>query len=193
MNWIENLLIIAGISLDIFASMECHGSLVAKIEKKQLLFLGLLVSLWQLAALYIGSFLSGLLVQKDGIAANEQLIGGVLAAAIFIGLGIRLVAKAIKNERIQEHRQDGIVIRKVCYMLATAGIYTVLAGVAFGFVESELVFDLIAIVCCSLLAVIAGIYTGYHFGFEQKRKAYAAGAALLFFAGADIIVRHIIF
>ena len=63
---------------------------------------------------------------------------------------------------------------------------------AFGFVESELVFDLIAIVCCSLLAVIAGIYTGYHFGFEQKRKAYAAGAALLFFAGADIIVRHII-
>ncbi len=29
MNALENLLIIAGISLDIFAAMECQGSLVA--------------------------------------------------------------------------------------------------------------------------------------------------------------------
>ena len=29
MNWIENLLIVAGLSLDIFAAMECQGSLVA--------------------------------------------------------------------------------------------------------------------------------------------------------------------
>ncbi len=28
MNWLENLLIVAGISLDIFAGMECQGSLV---------------------------------------------------------------------------------------------------------------------------------------------------------------------
>lgn len=34
MNALENLLIIAGISLDIFAAMECQGSLVAKIDKK---------------------------------------------------------------------------------------------------------------------------------------------------------------
>lgn len=34
MNWIENLLILVGISLDIFAGMECQGSLVAKIDKK---------------------------------------------------------------------------------------------------------------------------------------------------------------
>ena len=29
MNWIENVLIIAGVSLDIFAAMECQGALVA--------------------------------------------------------------------------------------------------------------------------------------------------------------------
>ena len=36
MNWIENVLIIAGVSLDIFAAMECQGALVAKVDKKQL-------------------------------------------------------------------------------------------------------------------------------------------------------------
>lgn len=34
MDWPENLLILLGISLDIFAGMECKGSLLAKIEKK---------------------------------------------------------------------------------------------------------------------------------------------------------------
>lgn len=30
MNWIENMLIVAGISLDVFATMECQGSLVKR-------------------------------------------------------------------------------------------------------------------------------------------------------------------
>mgnify|MGYP000019549153 CR=1 FL=1 len=36
MNWMENLLIIAGVSLDIFAAMECQGSLVAKNKSKKI-------------------------------------------------------------------------------------------------------------------------------------------------------------
>ena len=36
MDWPENLLILLGISLDIFAGMECKGSLLAKIENTPL-------------------------------------------------------------------------------------------------------------------------------------------------------------
>lgn len=36
MGWIEYLLIVAGSSLEIFVAMECQGSLVQKINKKQL-------------------------------------------------------------------------------------------------------------------------------------------------------------
>ena len=58
MNWIENLLILVGISLDIFAGMECQGSLVAKIDKKHLTLVCGLIAIWQLAALYIGNVLA---------------------------------------------------------------------------------------------------------------------------------------
>ena len=44
MDWPENLLILLGISLDIFAGMECKGSLLAKIEKKQLVLACAVVS-----------------------------------------------------------------------------------------------------------------------------------------------------
>ena len=102
MNALENLLIIAGISLDIFAAMECQGSLVAKIDKKQLVKLCALIAAWQMAALFVGSYLSGLLY-RNTITHNEKVTGFVIAAAIFFCLGVRLVAKAIKNERIVEH------------------------------------------------------------------------------------------
>ena len=49
MNVLENLLIIAGISLDIFAAMECQGALVAKVNKKQLVLICLLTVHWQLS------------------------------------------------------------------------------------------------------------------------------------------------
>lgn len=36
MDMIEEIIILLGISLDVFGAMECQGALVAKIEKKQL-------------------------------------------------------------------------------------------------------------------------------------------------------------
>lgn len=192
MNWIENLLIIAGISLELFAAMACHGAMVAKIEKKSLTRMSLLVSLWQFTALYIGNFLSYFLIREDGVAENEKFIGSVIATLIFLGMGIRLGEKAVRNESIYEHREDGIRMKKFFRTAAAASVYTLLAGIAFGFFRTNLWIMLACILVCSVAAVVAGTYTGYHFGFEQKRKAYGIGALFLFCAGLDVIVRHIL-
>ena len=37
MSWIENILIIAGISLDIFAAMEIEGAMLADVKRKSLM------------------------------------------------------------------------------------------------------------------------------------------------------------
>jgi len=36
MNWIETLIIVCGLSMDVFASVECQGAMLAKIRTKQL-------------------------------------------------------------------------------------------------------------------------------------------------------------
>ena len=74
MNWIENVLIIAGVSLDIFAAMECQGALVAKVDKKQLSVICALIAVWQLCALALGNYLSGLPPEpKSGASANSAI------------------------------------------------------------------------------------------------------------------------
>ena len=63
-------------------------------------------------------------------------------------------------------------------------------SVAFGFLETNLMVILIMIVCLTIAVVIMGTYTGYHFGFEHKRKAYVGGAILLWIAGFDVVFRY---
>lgn len=175
MNWIENVLIIAGVSLDIFAAMECQGALVAKVDKKQLSVICALIAVWQLCAL----------------AHDENFVGLVIAAVIFFGLGIRLIAKAIKNEWVNERREETLDVKKFLRMTAVTSIYTLLAGIAFGFLGTNVALMLIIIVCMTIAFVVLGVYTGYHLGFQHKTKAYVGGALLLWIAGIDVIVRHI--
>lgn len=191
MHWIENLLIIAGISMDIFAGMECEGSLIAKVDKKRLTIVCALVGLWQLAALYIGNVLARLLYLND-LATDERFVGTVLAAVIFFMIGLRLIVKAVKNEHVDEHLEKQIAIKHFIRLTAVTSIYTLLTGAAFGFLGTNLMAILIMIVCFAVAFVILGTYTGYHFGFEHKQKVYVIGAALLWIAGFDVVFRYII-
>ena len=192
MNWIENLLILAGISLDIFAAMECQGSLVAKIDKVHLSIICILIARGQMAALFIGNYISVLLYSYSGHIANDgKFMGFVLATAIFFGLGVRLIVKAIRNERVYEKREENLGFKRFLRMAAITSVYTLLTGVAFGFLQTNLLRILIMIVCCTIVVVVAGMYTGYRLGFVHKTKAYIGGAVLLWIAGVDVIVRYI--
>lgn len=191
MNWIEMLMVTMGLSLDIFAAVECQGALVAQVKKKHLVLICALLSLWQMAALYLGSFFAQLLCRYD-LRDDSLVTGRIIAAAILISLGGRLVVKAWKNDSIDERRAEDLGIRIFLRMGALASIYTLLTGVAFGFLNCDVLLMLLMIVIFTVVVVVLGMYTGYRFGFEQKTKAYIVGGILLIASGIDVIVRYVL-
>lgn len=191
MNGLENLMIIAGISLDLFAAMECQGSLVATVDKKHLCQICVFVAAWQMAAVYAGHLLAGLLYQNE-MAHDEKFVGIVMAVVIFFAAGIRFIVKAVKNERVQEHLESHIGFGKFVRMAAVGGIHMLMTGMAFGFLETDVSLILLMVAATTVAVVVTGMYTGYYFGFRHKIKAYIGGAVLLWIAGVDIIVGHII-
>lgn len=191
MNWVENLLIVAGISLDIFGAMECQGSLVNKVNKKLLSGICVLMAVCQLIALFLGHFLSDLFCKSHPMS-NERFLGEILAMVIFFGLGIRLIVKAIRNERVEEHLETNLGIHRFVRLATVSSLYTVLAGIAFGFVGTNLVAILIMIVVITIAFVIGGMYTGYHMGFTSKTVVYAVGAILLWIAGLDVLLQRVL-
>ena len=112
MGWIEYMLIVAGSSLDIFAAMECQGALVQKVNKRQLTAICAIIALFQIIAMCTGYFLSNYINRKYSVA-DEALLGEILSITILIGLGIRLIVKAIKNERIEEHCQPRFEMKRI--------------------------------------------------------------------------------
>ena len=191
MNWVENLLIVAGISLDIFGAMECQGSLVNKVNKKLLSGICVLMAVCQLIALFLGHFLSDLFCKSHPMS-DERFLGEILAMVIFFGLGIRLIVKAIRNERVEEHLETNLGIHRFVRLATVSSLYTVLAGIAFGFVGTNLVAILIMIVVITIAFVIGGMYTGYHMGFTYKTTVYTVGAILLWIAGIDVLLQRVL-
>lgn len=191
MNWIEEILIICGISLDIFGVMTCKGAVMARLEPKRMAGLCSLVALWQAGALALGAFLSDLLQTQRNIG-HGTFLGQVLAAVIFFGLALRLLRKAWKNEWVTERREDRLDWKQMVRKLAVTGLYTLLAGVAFGFMGFQMKVILLMMLCASIVVVLLGIYSGYRLGSLHKLQAYAAGAALLGLAGADVVLRMVL-
>lgn len=191
MNWIEILLITLGISLDLFAAVECQGALVAKVKKRHLGLITLLLSAWQMFSLSFGYLCAHLLCRYD-IRDNKILTGRILSVAILGCLGVRLLWKAWKNEQIDERREEDLGVKRFIKMAVTNCFYTVLAGTVLGFFGTGVALMLGIFVATTAICVVVGIYTGYHFGYEQKTKAYWLGGGLLLVAGIDVLIRYIL-
>lgn len=190
MNWLETILVTLGISLDIFAAMECKGAQLSKIEKKPLVILCVLFAVWQTAALYIGSAAGSFLRMREvsPSGGNTQII----AVAIFGVLGVLMIRKAWKNEPVIERRDDRYAWKSLIARLALISTWTLVLGVALGFLGTATVILLTAILAATVIVVIAGLHVGYHMGFEQKTKAYAIGGVLLLLGAVDTIFRFVV-
>lgn len=186
-GWFKELMMICGMSLDVFAVMTCQGCVVAKIDKKRLFLLCLLSSLWQALALAAGNYLFVFLNDRSG--GYETVLGRYFAAAILIVLGMRLLAKAWKNEPVVERREEFCKIRGCYRQLLTSGIFMLPAGTALGFLGFSLSTSLPMVVCVTMLGAAFGMYNGYRLGFGQKQKALAIGACLLLLSGLDAALR----
>ncbi len=190
MNLLEIILIVAGISLDIFAAMEIEGAMLAKINQKTLWTVSALVVIMQQIFFFFGYASSRQLIDYTNLITSPQKVGYWIAAIIFLVLGVRLGYKAYRRETIQESRRQISVVQYM-RIIAVASIYTIAAGVACGMIGINVLMVFVTIVVGSIISTVGGIYTGYHFGVSGKTVVYAIGAVLLWIAGIEIMLRHI--
>lgn len=191
MTWFENILVIAGISFDIFSSMEIEGAMLANVKKKSLILACSLVSLLQLLFFFGGYFVCYEL-GAYGIIENTENIGYIVSVVVFALLGLRLIIKAIKREFVNERRREDIRVRDYIKIIAVTSFYTLVAGCAFGFVGTCVVMMALVILICSVLVVLGGLYTGHYFGFESKTGFYVVGAVVLWIASAEVLLHSVL-
>ena len=132
------------------------------------------------------------LIGQNDVVVNAETVGYIVAVIVFALLGVRLIVKAIKKEFVHEKRRDGIRVADYIKIIAVTSFYTLVAGCACGFVGTSVLMMAIVILVCSVLVVGGGLYTGSHFGFESKTRAYVIGAVLLWVAGGETLRRSVL-
>lgn len=189
MNWLETILVTLGVSLDIFATMACKGAQLSKIEKKPIATLCLLFAVWQTAALYLGSAAGAFLRWQDMNPSSS--VTETIAVVIFVLIAADMFRKAWKNETILERRDDKYAWKRLIARLALFSIVTCAFGVALGFLGTATVILITVIAAATVFVVIAGLYVGYRFGYEQKTKAYVVGGLMLLAGAVDTVCRFV--
>lgn len=189
MSLVEILIASVGLSLDVYAVVVCQGAVLLKIEKMKLFKMCLIFCIWQVAAVEVGHLIT--LIPYFSIKAeNVQNICEMISVIIFMVLGLYMLYKAWKNEGILE-RLSEINYKQVCIAACFTSIDALLAGMGFGFLDTEAVAVDLSILIVTAFVVILGLYTGYRLGYEHKTKAYGIGGTLLLISAVDIVFRYL--
>jgi putative Mn2+ efflux pump MntP len=189
MNVLEIVLMVAGISLDLFAAIENEGAKLAQIRKKTLFINTCLVTLLQLA-FFFGGYAACFKLNSLGVFQNTRGFGEAIAFLVFAFLGVMLFIKGVRKYDVEEKRSE---ITKMTYVriIAVTTIYTLIAGCAAGILSANVILLFVMIIICSIAVVILGLYTGYLQGSRFRSILYIIGAVLLWIAGIGILIRII--
>lgn len=190
MSLLEIALVAVGLSLDVFAAAVCEGAMLAKIEKKKLLIMGLIFCLWQLIAVTAGSAVTLIPVFRSS-SGSIRYTWKYMSATIFLALAVYMLVRAFRHRYIFEQRQE-LNYKNICLLALITSLDAFFAGIGLGFLSADLLLVTVDLLIATIVLAVAGTYTGYRLGYEQRNKAYGIGGIILAAAGMEILIKIVI-
>lgn len=190
MTRLQVILLAFAISLDSLALSIVDGAMLPKIKQSEILKIALFIGSWQTLSFMIGHNLIPISIYIGIVDYFSVSIFAyrILSFAIFISLGLMMLRKGLKTEYINEERQPFIKQKRMVKIAIFTSIDSFIAGIGLYFTGTLITTEFIPIFIISVLSVIAGIYIGYWFGYEQKPKAYRMGSIIFFVFATNVLI-----
>lgn len=182
--FIELFLIGVGLSMDAFAVSVCKGLGMQRVNKKQMLVIGL----------YFGGFqaLMPLIGWALGIRFQEYITSMAhwVAFVLLIVIGGKMIVEAIRDkDEVEIGEKDLPLNHKELLLLAVATSIDALAvGITFAFLGTPIIMAVSIIGCTTLGLSMLGVVIGNFFGTLYKKKAEIAGGVILILIGLKILL-----
>ena len=182
--FIELFLIGVGLSMDAFAVSVCKGLGMQRVNKKQMLVIGL----------YFGGFqaLMPLIGWALGIRFQEYITSMAhwVAFVLLIVIGGKMIVEAIRDkDEVEIGEKDLPLNHKELLLLAVATSIDALAvGITFAFLGTPIIEAISIIGCTTLGLSMLGVVIGNFFGTLYKKKAEIAGGVILILIGLKILL-----
>lgn len=184
MSLFELVLIAIGLSMDAFAVSICKGLSVKKASIKHMLITGLYFGGFQALMPLIG-WLLGVKFQNLIESVDHWIAFGLLVL-----IGANMIREAVKPG--EEESTGDLFNFKAMFPLAIATSIDALAiGVAFAFLQVNIIFAVILIGCITFVFSFAGVKIGNLFGSKFEKPAEITGGIVLILLGTKILLEHL--
>ncbi|HOO27243.1 MAG TPA: manganese efflux pump [Lachnospiraceae bacterium] len=190
MHVIEIVLIVIGLSLDVFAYALYKGAMLSKIDKGNVAKCCLIFSVWQVGGLLLGNLITLIPFFTASHEAAKHL-WRICAAVIFLAIGLYMIIKGAKKEEIIERKENQFRFGQLAVWACITSIDAVFAGIGFAFLDTQLLVTAFVTALTTIAVVIVGILCGYRLGCGVKNRAIAVGGCILLVAAFDIAIRYI--
>ena len=190
MSILESVLIVAGLSMNVFLMGQYEGSMICRIDKKAVLIVCLIVAVFETFSMWAGYLLTRISFFAESGSADLRRFCYFVAAVLFLLIASYMVYKAVRHAPIQEKLRK-IGYRRVVLEVILIALFTFMAGIGWGFIGHNIYMATGVIGCATVLAAIGGIWMGYTQGCRLRYAIYGTGGAMLAFVGADILVRYL--
>lgn len=190
MSVAECLLIVIGLSLNIFLVSEQEGAMLRRIDGIKFLGLCGIFFACQIVSMMLGYLITRIPFFMLSSSDDLKTLRYVLASLIFLMLAFLMIRKAWKREIVQE-RLSEIRYKEIFLEAVVIGGLTFLAGIGSGFLELPMGTACITVACATVAAVVSGIYMGFYQGCKFRTGIYGAGGMIFLFVGIDILVKYL--
>lgn len=190
MSILENILIVAGVSLNIFLIGQYEGSMVRKVEWKAVFLICLIAAVFESVAMLSGYLLTRIPFFSASESDDLRNFCYFVAAILFLLIASYMIYKAFRRKPVQERLHE-IAYRRIVLEVVLVALFTFLAGIAWGFIGRNIFMATGVIAAATVLACIAGIWVGFREGCRGRYVIYGIGGAMLAFVGAEILVRYL--
>ncbi len=191
MSIVESLLIVVGLSMNVFLIAQYEGTMIPCIEWFKILVFCLIFFAFQSLSMLAGYYLTMIPFFTGSSSKDLKNLCFFLAAILFLLVAAYMMYKAFKREIIVERAREIHYMRILTEALMVA-VFTFMVGIGWGFIGHNNIFKATGIIACAtIIAALSGIYTGYREGCICRSVIYGVGGAMLTFVGVDILVRYL--
>ncbi len=176
------ILVAVALALAVFAVAVQKGASIVNLDRR-LVESGIVAGVMQLAAAVVGYGFGALILSREIAAQKNVYWIHVLAGFLLAVIGIRMLMLAFQKRTILEHRMEKIDVKADTIAFLRLCFHSLLAGIAFGLTEVNLLFMLLMIFLTTIAFAIAGYLSGRAYGGESNNKAYAIGGGVLCVVG----------
>ena len=183
------VIIALGVGTHIFEITMKAAATQASLSRKQMVILGAVFGGIQMLLMLLGLFVTWIIEETCEMNVVNHIYRYAAMILLFI-LIAKSLFEGIHIKEFRECRAEPLSLSQWAMQAVRTGIEASVVGMSITYLNPDTLYDMVCVLCISILAAIGGLWYGYWSGVKGQRILNLSGAILLGVAGVYMIIRQ---